>query len=215
MKALNLSGNIVTIDAMGCQKGIANLIRIRDADYVLALKENHRRFYRKVQGLFYKASEEGLPNMVSSHYVTRDSDHSRGERREYSCLPLMYLHEYKEVWRDLNTFIQVKSTRHTKNKIETSFRYYITSIPLSDHLRSCSAIREHWHVENRLHWKLDVAFKEDQYRVYNQNSSQILSSIRKIALFYLESEPTCRRGVEVKQWKAAMDIKYLETVLRF
>ncbi len=141
--------------------------------------------------------------MVTSHYVTTDSDHSCGERREYACLPLMYLHQYKKVWKDLNAVIQVKSIRHTKNNIETSFRYYITSLPLSDHLRSCSAIREHWHIENRLHWRLDVAFKEDQCRVFKSNSSQILSSIRKIALFYLESEPACRRGVEVKQWKGS------------
>ena len=153
--------------------------------------------------------------MVVHQHITKDSEHSRGERREYLCLPLMYLHEYKYEWRDLNTFIQVKSIRHTSKGVETSVRYYITSLLLRDYLRSCCAIREHWHVENRLHWKLDVAFKEDQCRVYKENSSQILSSIRKIALFYLESESSCRNGIEVKQWKAAMDIKYLEKVIGF
>lgn len=215
LKSINIEDCVVTIDAMGCQKGIANLIRLKEANYVLALKKNHKRFYKKVELLFQQAEKNNYDSMVTYHHTMTDSDHSRGERREYSCLPVMYLPLYKKRWKDLDTFIKVKSIRHTAKGKQTSTRYYISSLSPKQYLRICSAIREHWHIENRLHWKLDVSFKEDQSRTHARNGPQNLSSLRKMALFYLESEPSCLSGLECKQWKAALSIGYLEKVIGF
>lgn len=129
LKALNPTGCIITIDAMGTQKGIANLIRIKQAEYVLALKKNHKRFYRHVDTLFSKANALQYKAMVFREQGTKDYDHSRIEEREYTILPAMYLPQYKKSWRDLQAFIKVKSTRHLKTHLEESTRYYITSIP--------------------------------------------------------------------------------------
>lgn len=215
LNSLEIDNALITIDAMGCQKGIAKLIRFRNAHYVLALKKNHKRFYRKVAHLFHRAKELNYSGMVIREHVTRDSDHSRGERREYTLLPIMYMHKYKKVWTDLETLVQVKCRRYTTKGRETSYRYYISSLPIKSHLRISSAIREHWGIENRLHWKLDVSFKEDQSRVRNLNAPQNFSSLRKIALFYLESEQTNKGSIEMKQWTAALNADYLERVLNF
>lgn len=118
-------------------------------------------------------------------------------------------------WTDVQTLIEVKSIRHTKGNIETSTRYYISSLHLKNYLRACSAVREHWQVENRLHWKLDVAFKEDDCRKFKATAVQNFSSIRKMALFYLENEFSCLKGIEFKQWKAAMNTDYLQKVISF
>lgn len=213
LKSLDVSDSLITIDAMGCQRGIANLIHLRGADYVLALKKNHKRFYRKVEHLFSKAKELNYAGMVKCDHLTRDSDHSRGERREYTLLPIMYLHQYKTVWNGLETLVQVKCKRHTTAGMQVSYRYYISSLTIKSYLRISSAIREHWGIENRLHWKLDVAFKEDQSRVRCLNAPQNFSSLRKIALYFLESEQTNKGSIEFKQWKAALDTDYLQTVL--
>jgi predicted transposase YbfD/YdcC len=213
LKSLEVSDSVITIDAMGCQKGIAKLIRLRGADYVLALKKNHKRFYKKVECLFARAKELNYAGMVKSDHLTRDSDHSRGERREYTLLPIMYLHKYKEVWSGLETLVQVKCKRHTTTGSETSYRYYISSLPINFYLRISSAIREHWGIENRLHWKLDVSFKEDQSRVRCQHAPQNFSSLRKIALYFLESEQSNKGSIESKQWKAALSTDYLQKVL--
>jgi predicted transposase YbfD/YdcC len=215
LNSLDVSDSVITIDAMGCQKGIAKLIRMRDAHYVLALKKNHKRFYKKVAHLFKRAEELDYNAMVLQEHLTRDSDHSRGERREYTLLPIMYLPQYKEVWKDLETLIQVKCRRFTTKGSETVCRYFISSLSIKSHLRASSAIREHWGIENRLHWKLDVSFKEDQSRVRNLNAPQNLSSLRKVALYYLESEQTNKGSIESKQWKAALNTKYLEKILNF
>jgi predicted transposase YbfD/YdcC len=188
---------------------------MRDAHYLLALKKNHKRFYRKVTHLFQRAEELNYSAMVVQNHLTRDSDHSRGERREYTLLPIMYMHQYKKVWKDLETLVQVKCRRFTTKGSETIYRYYISSLPIKSYLRISSAIREHWGVENRLHWKLDVSFKEDQSRVRKLNAPQNLSSLRKVALFYLESEQSNKGSIEAKQWKAALNTNYLEQILNF
>lgn len=97
---------------MGTQKGIANLVVLKGADYVLSLKKNHKRFYKKITNLFHNAEESKYTTMVYREKTTFDYDHSRYEKREYKILPLMYLHEKKKEWSSLQTFVQVKSIRY-------------------------------------------------------------------------------------------------------
>lgn len=214
IKNLNPQGCVITIDAMGTQRGIANLIREKRAHYVLALKKNHKRFYRKVDRLFMLADEKNFEGMVHKNHKTKGYGHSRIEEREYTILPMMYLHSYKKDWRDLSAFIRVKSRRYLPlNKIEESTRYYITSLPFKKYLKMCQAVREHWSVENSLHWKLDVGLNEDACPIYRGYADQNLSIMRKVVLKLFEEEKSSDLGVSMKRLQAALSTRYLRKVV--
>jgi predicted transposase YbfD/YdcC len=215
LKSLSISGCIVTIDAMGTQKGIANLIRLRGAQYVLALKKNHKRFYKRVSTLFSKAKQLDYKSMVYKDSVTYDYDHSRYEKREYTILPLMYLPSEKENWNGLQTFIQVKSTRYIGDRREEMYRYFISSLPLKNDIVIIKSIRQHWHIENRLHWKLDVAMQEDACRIHHPWAAENFSTLRKLVLQLLEKDKSVSNGIAFKQWKAALSLNYLEKLVGF
>ncbi len=216
IKKLNPQGCIITTDSIGTQRGIANLIREKRAHYVLALKENHKRFYRKVDRMFMCAEEENFKGMVYKKHKTKDYGHGRIEEREYTILPMMYLHSYKKDWRDLTAIIRVKSKRHLpKDVIEESTRYYLTSLPYNKHLKMCQAIREHWSIENNLHWKLDVGLNEDDCPIYRGNADQNLAIMRKIVLKLLEEEKSSNFGVGMKRLEAALSTRYLKKVVGF
>lgn len=217
LKSLQIQGCIITIDAMGTQKGIANLIQLKEARYVLALKKNHKRLYKKVTHLFTKAKELSYEAMVYKETTNTDYDHSRYEVREYTVLPLMYLHAAKADWRDLQTFIQVKSIRKNQKKddIEESYRYYISSLALKDYLLAIKAIRHHWLIENGLHWKLDVAMQEDACRIHDPHAAENFSTLRKLVLQLLEKDNITKGGIAFKQWKAALNPLYLQKLVNF
>lgn len=217
LKKLNIVGCVLTMDAMGTQKGIANLIREKKAHYVLALKENHRRLFKKVHRLFEQALAKDFKTMVCSKKLTTDYDHTRIEERHYTILPLMYLPQYKHIWRDLSAFVQVRSTRHlSSGVIEEATRYYLTSLPFNKANKVCQAIRSHWAIENSLHYKLDVGLGEDRCQIYRGMADQNLAIMRKIVLKLLEderSEP--RLGIAMKRAKSALDSRYLRKVVGF
>jgi predicted transposase YbfD/YdcC len=149
LKTLNIKDKIITIDAMGTQKGIAKLIRLKEAHYMLALKKNHGRLYKKVKTLFNKADELDYKAMVYKKKESRHYDHSRIEQRKYTVLPVMYSPAYIEQWKDLSAYIRVESERHLPTgEIETATRYYITSLPYKKYRKMSEAIREHWQIES-------------------------------------------------------------------
>lgn len=216
LKTLDIKGATITIDAMGTQKGIANLIREKQGNYVLSLKQNHSKFYRRVSGLFNKAEELDYESMVVRRQETHDYGHGRIEKREYTVLPVMYLYRYKQDWKDLQTFIQVISCRHLKTgELQKSVRYYISSVPLHQYKRICFAIREHWQVENGLHYKLDVGLREDACLIRRGYADQNLSVMRKIVLKLLNDETSVKGGVQLKRIKAALSTRYLKKVVGF
>jgi predicted transposase YbfD/YdcC len=218
LKELNIAGTIITMDAMGTQKGIANLIREKQAHYVLALKENHKKFYRNVESTFKRADQLQYQNMVSGNNKTNDYGHQRIEGREYTILPMMYFFKHKKNWRDFQAVIRVKSDtqRLQKNQdAEISTRYYITSIPFKMYSRMCEAIRSHWSIENKLHWKLDVGMHEDDCQIYRGFADQNLAVMRKVVLALLEKEPSYKAGIELKRHKAALSTRYLRKVVGF
>lgn len=216
LKTLDIKGTTVTIDAMGTQKGIAKLIREKQGNYVLSLKQNHPRFYRKVSSLFAKAEGLNYKAMVARQQETKDYGHGRIEKRAYTVLPVMYLYRYKKDWKDLQTFIQVISWRHLKTgELQKSVRYYISSIPLCQYKRICFAIREHWQVENGLHYKLDVGLREDACLIRRGYADQNLSVMRKIVLKLLNDETSVEGGVQLKRLKAALSTRYLKKVVGF
>jgi len=218
LKELDVAGTIITSDAMGTQRGIANLIREKQAHYVLGLKENHKKFYRNVEAIFEKADQLDYQNMVSGDKKTNDYGHQRIEDREYTILPMMYFFKHKKNWRDLQAVVRVKSSTHIlqKNKDdESATRYYITSIPFKMHEKMCEAIRTHWSIENKLHWKLDVGMHEDDCQIYRGFADQNLAVMRKVVLALLEKEKSYKAGIELKRHKAALSTRYLRKVVGF
>lgn len=217
LNLINPKDKIITIDAMGTQKGIAKLIRKKQAHYVLALKKNHPRFYRKVHRLFERSEELNFQNMVYKKWKDRNYAHDRIEKREYTVLPMMYLHSFKKNWTDLSVFVRVKAKRHLKSKEqpEESTRYYISSLPNKKYHKTAQAIRQHWAVENSLHWKLHVALHEDQCPIYRGFAAENLATMRKIVLYLLQNENSTQDGIAMKKLNAALDNKYLRKVVGF
>lgn len=216
LKDLNIAGTIITMDAMGTQKGIANLIREKQAHYVLALKENHKRFYRYVEDKFSRADQLHYQNMLSKDKKTDDYGHHRIEGREYTILPLMYFFKYKKDWKGLQAIIRVRSNRQLLQKghaEQASTRYYISSVPFNMSDKMCEAIRSHWSIENKLHWKLDVGLHEDNCLIYRGFADQNLAAMRKMVLALLENERSYKAGIQLKRHKAALSARYLRKVV--
>jgi len=216
LKELNITGAIITIDAMGTQKGIASLIRQKQAHYVLALKKNHKRFYRKVENIFLKADQLNYQSMVVQDKKTDDYGHHRIEEREYTILPMMYFSQYKKDWKDLTAIIQVKTKTQFLQKgknDEKSTRYYLTSIPFKMYEKMTEAIRTHWSIENKLHYKLDVGLHEDQCQIFRGMADQNLAVMRKIVLALLEKEKSFQGGIALKRYQAALNTRFLRKVL--
>ncbi len=115
----------------------------------------------------------------------KDYGHGRIERRNYTVLPMMYFFKYKGEWRDLQAIVRVESERIIGERKETSVRYYITSLALKEYYRACQATREHWSVENTLHWKLDVGLGEDACQVTRGYADQNLATLIKMVLYLL------------------------------
>jgi predicted transposase YbfD/YdcC len=216
LKSLNIAGCVITIDAMGTQKGIANLIKMRGADYVLALKKNHKTLYRAVEKLFNTASSLNYNAMLFKEDKTYDCEHSRIEHRFYRFLPIIYLPQFQKSWRGLQTIIEVRSFRDDNDGNQSAtVRYFISSISLNKFQLIHQAIREHWAVENSLHWKLDVAMNEDNCRVYNPQAAENFSTLRKLVLHCLDNETKTNGGIAFKQWKAALSLDYLTKLINF
>jgi len=215
LKRLNLDGALISIDAMGCQKGIANLIKLKKADYCLALKANHKNFHKKIIKLFSMAENLDYKSMVYKSKSTVDIGHSRYETREYKILPMMYLPQFKKYWRGLQTYIEVTSTRYVNDEITIFKRYYISSLVLKKHEKIIRSIREHWGIENGLHYKLDVGFEEDKSRIFNPNAAMNFSTLRKLALAWLERTGEDGDSIEVKLWKNVLNINNLKPVMNF
>lgn len=213
LKILDLKGCIVTIDAMGCQKKIAEAICQQGADYVLAVKDNQESLKNKIASLFEIGQKKQFESMVYGHYEYLEKDHSRIEKRSCYTLPLMYLYAFKEKWLGLQTVALVESRVDQGGVVTVEKRYYISSLPL-DAKVIAQAVRQHWAIENSLHWCLDVAFREDECRVRIGHAAENFSLLRKIALMSLKKETTIKGGLKTKRLRAGWDNQYLLKVLQ-
>ncbi len=214
---LMLKGCIVTIDAMGCQTAIAQTIIDREADYVLALKENHDTIYHEVQHLFADAHATSFADYDHDAAETVDGGHGRVEVRRYWTISdpvtLAHLDADKE-WAGLRSIGMVEATRREKGgagKVTRETRYYLTS--LTDAATFGRAVRAHWGIENGLHWVLDIAFREDESRARQGASAANLVVLRHIAVNLLKKEQTAKVGIKNKRLKAGWDERYLLKVL--
>ena len=209
---LDVSGCIVTIDAMGCQKEIARLIVEDSGDYVLALKENQGQLYQEVKELF---QDESLVAAEGDFHETVNKGHGRLELRrcwtiaDQECLS--YLNP-KGKWAGLRSVAKVTGERHIGERVSIESRYFISSLP-GDAKQLLHAVREHWGIENSLPWVLDIAFREDESRVRKGHEAENLATMRHMALNLLRRETSSKVGVRAKRLKAGWDQDYLLKVL--
>lgn len=214
LELLNVTGCIVTIDAMGCQKKIAQKIRDEKADYVLSLKENQGKFLQDVQDWFAHADQVNFAGMKHDYHETVNKGHGRIEVRRCwvvsDPVAFDYIRHY-EGWADLQTIVRVQRERRFADKTERETSYYISSLPPNASV-ILNAIRSHWGIENSLHWVLDVVFREDASRIRKDNSSQNIGVLRKIALNILKQDPS-KGSLKSKRYSAALDDTFLLQLL--
>jgi predicted transposase YbfD/YdcC len=211
VRLLELSGAVVTIDAMGCQKEIADLIRERGGDYVLAVKQNQPTLYGQVEEVINTGLEQDTAAL--DEHQTVEKGHGRHDTRTYVTFPATEAVDPDGVWRDLSAVgMAITESTDSRGRCRSEVRYYILSVLLSSK-EFAEAVRGHWGIENNLHWQLDVSFREDECRVRTDHAPANLSVIRRFALGLLKRETGCRRGIETKRLKCAASDEYREKVL--
>jgi predicted transposase YbfD/YdcC len=211
LQLLEISGALVTIDAIGCQKEIADQVREREGDYVLAVKQNQPTLYEQVEGAIDEALEQDA-EAIAEHQ-TVETGHGRQETRTYAIFPKPESVDPEGLWRDLSAVgIAISERVDSQGRGSMETRYYILSRLISAP-EFAAAVRGHWSIENNLHWQLDVSFREDECRVCRDHAPANLSVIRRFALGLLKRETSCRKGIEIKRMKCAGNDEYRETVL--
>ena len=215
LRLLDLSGCIVTVDAMNCQKETAEQIISQDADYIMAVKDNQPTLARDVEELFATAAEASAPSLIDQ-VRSVGKGHGRIEERVCSVITdadyLFYMRSAHKDWPELNSLVKVDSCRILDGQEERHTRYFISSLRCgaAEMLRH---VRAHWSIENCLHWVLDIGFREDESRVRKGYGAENLSRLRHVALNLLKQETSVRIGMHGKRLHAAWSTAYLERVL--
>jgi predicted transposase YbfD/YdcC len=214
LRALNLKGCIVTIDAMGCQKQIASEIVAANADYVLALKGNQSTLHDEVRSFMEAAQADGFPEIHHDFLEVTERSHGRTETRRYWVRDeIEWLTQHSQ-WKHLRSVTMVESIREIQDKVTSERRFYISSMApnAKNHAR---AIRGHWSIENTLHWSLDVSFAEDQCRVRTGYAAENFAILRHMAINILKADTGKKLSTKTKQKCASWDHPYLLKLLQF
>lgn len=211
LRLLELEGAIVTIDAAGCYSNIAEEITAAGADYVTALKGNQKELHRDAKALFEKL--EGIDRLPEG-CKTVDGGHDRVEVRRCWAIGVEDTSiKGLEEWPELRSLCKVRAERHHPDgTTQTEERLFLSSLK-PDPERLLKAVRHHWHVENKLHWTLDVAFEEDDSRVRTGHAAQNMGVVRRLALSLLKQETSRSVGIKIKRKEAAWNPDYLLKVL--
>lgn len=212
LEILELSGALVTIDAMGCQTEIAKQIVAADADYCLAVKGNQPTLYQGIVDFFDDHLEDDFARMQVRRHQTKEKGHGREELRYYMICPVPDDLPDRARWANLKAIGMTISNTQRDGKDCTELRYYILSKYVSGR-RFGEAVRGHWSIENRLHWQLDVTFQEDQCRIRQGHADANFSILRRTALSLLKNERTKKVGIKNKRLTAGWNEDYLEKVL--
>lgn len=212
---LDLTGCIVTIDAIGTQTDIVHQIVDQGGDYLLPVKENQKQLYEDIELFFKLAQQNDFAKVTHTYHRTANGGHGRIEVRQCWAISgadsLAFLRG-DGLWPKLQCIVMIQSERHIQEKVTSQTHYFITSLE-NDARAILTAKRAHWGIENSLHWVLDVAFREDDSRVRQGNADQNMAIIRHIALNLLKQEITAKGGIKAKRLQAAWNEDYLVKVL--
>lgn len=212
LELIEISGALVTIDAMGCQTEIAKKIVEDGADYCLAVKQNQPTLHAEIAAHFDELIEHDFQDVKVRHTATHEKGHGRIEDRYYYICPVPEGLSDAPRWKKLRAIGMAVNVTQRSGKEHTEIRYYILSRYLAAR-RFAEAVRGHWGIENSLHWQLDVSFAEDQCRVRKGHADANLSILRRTALSLLKNEPTAKVGIKNKRLNAGWDEDYLAKVL--
>jgi predicted transposase YbfD/YdcC len=211
LEMLELSGAVVTLDALHCQKQTARAIRDRDADYILAVKGNQESLQQAIGAEFERYAEADYCDRRVRTHKTTERKHGRDELRAYTVAPAPCKLR-QGGWCDVNTIGMVYRERTVQGKTSEELIYFISSLPpkvrtIAKHLRS------HWTVENQLHWSLDVTFTEDASRIRTGNGQEIAGAFRRVALSLLKRNTTVKASLRGKRLMAGWNPDVLEQIL--
>lgn len=207
LRVLELSGCIVTLDAMGCQKEIAKEIKEADAEYVLALKGNHGLTYAEIKSYLDEAIARQAKELA--YVEIPDKGHGRLETRRYWQSGQLEWFEERSAWEGLLSVGVVEAVRECNGQSSVERRYYLSSLTV-DVQRFARAVRSHWSIENQLHWVMDVNFKEDQSRARSGYASENLATLRRWALNLIKADDEKKkRSLKGRMKAAGWDNRYL------
>jgi len=208
---LDLRGAIVTIDAIGTQKEIVEQLREQGADYLLPVKENQPTLHADVVAAFHRAIEADFKGTEHASFQSSERGHGRTEERSYTVIYDPEGLSTREDWRDLNAIVLVSRQRRVGDKCGDEVSYYITSSTAAVDKIAC-AIRDHWGIENKVHWSLDVTFGEDRSRVRAGHAAENLAWLRRVALALLKQDDS-KGSLKGKRLKAGWDNDFLDSLL--
>jgi predicted transposase YbfD/YdcC len=213
LEMLELQGALVTIDAMGCQKEVAQKIRERQADYVLAVKENQPRLFEDIETLFSRHVEADMQGPQCSVAQIEESGHGRQETR--TVIVFRQVEEVRDLalWEDLASLVVVLRERKAGERSSCEVSYYISSLKATAEQLG-AVIRGHWGIENGCHWVLDVAFREDHSRLRTDHGPANMACIRRMALAMLNKAKGAKGGIKTRRLTAAWNTDFMERVLQ-
>jgi predicted transposase YbfD/YdcC len=211
LRLVDLEGAIITIDAMGTQKAIAQQIIDGEADYVLALKGNQETLHQAVLDHIAEQGATDFAGVKAQRHVTEEKGHGRDERRSYLQLPVPEELPGRAAWSGLKSLGMVVSERLRGGKATVEVRYYISSLDV-DVKRFAHAVRSHWGVENGCHWSLDITYREDESRIRERHLRENFAWLRRLTLSLLKQHPG-RDSVVMKRrscgWSEAFMLEVL------
>jgi predicted transposase YbfD/YdcC len=217
LEVLDLRDATVTIDAMGCQTAIASAIVAHGGEYVLALKANQGTLFENVRDTFTLADAEPPASPPpAERSTTFDKGHGRIDVRRVTTVSDPAIIDYLDptrAWSNLRSIVRVEAERRFPDKVEHHTRYYLSS-STADAKTQGGFIRDHWCIENQLHWSLDVTFHEDGHRGRTGNTAENLAIVRHLALNILRHDPL-KASIKGKRFKAALNHDYLTRLLGF
>ncbi len=211
LKELQLKGCLVTLDAMGCQKKIVEEIVEQEADYIIALKKNQPSMYSQVESYLQEQTELDFTDLDS--FSTSEKGHGRTERRFYWMTDQLDWLKGREEWKKLCSVGFVLSERERKGKTTTEVRFYFSSLKC-DVEKFARCVRGHWEIENKLHWVLDVVFREDDCRTRSGYGAENLALLRKITLNVLRQDNHKRKSIRGRRKIAGWNNDYLTKLLK-
>lgn len=213
LDVLDLEGAIVTLDAMGCQRAIAAKILERGADYLVTLKANQGQKHSAVRDLCATTCFSRAPAHRPVHDEFDDGHGRLVRRRVFVCPDAVALEPLRD-WPGLKSVLAVETIRgvNGSGKVEAEIRYFLSSSAEPPEVLA-KAIRQHWQIENSLHWVLDVTFNEDHCRIRDRNAVQNFSLLRKIAINLVRRHQTSKASLKGRRKMAAWDNRYMEQIL--
>lgn len=217
LEVLELKGCIITIDAMGCQTAIAAKIIQKKADYILALKGNQGKLHVEVTDFFKTALAADFKHVEHDYFEEHDAGHGRIEYRQcWAITPCEDSFPSFKKWPGLKSLIMIKSRREFKDgltKDTEDTRFYIASIE-PNAKKTLTAVRQHWGIENKLHWTLDMTFREDESRIRTEASPENFAIMRHIALNLIKNDTSRNASMKRKRFMAALEDDFRETIIK-